>query len=170
MLIDFQIFKWLVDIKVIPNTQKLQIRGDGQIEANEEIMNIIRNGTIFTEIIRSLRRKTQQSLGIRLQSPSNLRQLKNANTSAVRLYNWNIIIETLSHLHYEIENDTKTLIVAGDEDVAMQILKDIYSRILMLDKGIFCSYLIYILLLVFISLLSSQATKAVVDQAQVSQA
>jgi hypothetical protein len=47
----------------------------------------------------------------------NLDKLKDSNTPATRLYNWNIIAEAMKRLNFRLDNDIKSLIVGGDIDM-----------------------------------------------------
>jgi len=51
--------------------------------------------------------------------------LKQVNSTAARLYNWNIIIKALDFLGLEIDSDTKALIVAGDTSIIFNLISDI---------------------------------------------
>ena len=60
---------------------------------------------------------------------SDLHSLKTARTPVARLYNWSVLQGALSNvLHFDIDMDTKALLVAGDTGVALALLSDVVSR------------------------------------------
>ena len=58
---------------------------------------------------------------------SKIDSLKNATTPASKLYNWNLICEALKKLNIIIDQDVKSLIVAGDLDLINEVLREIYK-------------------------------------------
>ena len=56
------------------------------------------------------------------------------NTPGARVYNWNIVAEALAKFNYHIDKDIKDLIVAGDEDMILQTLKDVYKMIMRFNR------------------------------------
>ena len=54
--------------------------------------------------------------------------LEHSNQPQMKLYNWNTISETLkSSFKYNLDPDTKTLIVAGDTDVLSNLLDELHN-------------------------------------------
>ena len=53
--------------------------------------------------------------------------LKDGRSPSIRLGNWNYIAKTIRSIGVEIDADTKALIVAGDSDVVLDILMQIYQ-------------------------------------------
>lgn len=49
--------------------------------------------------------------------------LKNISTPSAKLYNWNILTSAFELFGIEIDSDTKSLIVAGDRDMLIEVLK-----------------------------------------------
>ena len=52
--------------------------------------------------------------------------LRDANSPAVRLGNWNFISKAIKQIGVDIDADTKALIVAGDSDVVLDILLQVH--------------------------------------------
>jgi len=134
MLIDYDIFKWLTTQKIIERPEKPNVRADGKVEVDEKTKALIQNGIIFSKIIRILKRNAENTSKFPLQTPPNLKQLKEMNTPGARVYNWNIITEALAKFNYIIDKDIKDLIVAGDEDMAIDTLKDVYKMLMRFNK------------------------------------
>ena len=60
---------------------------------------------------------------------NDLHSLKTAHTPVARLYNWSVLQGALSSvLRFDIDMDTKALLVAGDTGVALALLSDVVSR------------------------------------------
>ncbi len=57
-----------------------------------------------------------------------MKSLKHSFTPPGRLYNWNIIQEALEKLDIIVDNDVKSLIVARDNDMIDEVLKQIYDK------------------------------------------
>lgn len=53
--------------------------------------------------------------------------LKDVNSTAAKLYNWNILIKALETLQIKIDSDMKALIIAGDRSLISEILKAMYQ-------------------------------------------
>ena len=66
---------------------------------------------------------------IQAQGNSDLQTLKTGRTPVARLYNWSVLQGALSSvLHFDIDMDTKALLVAGDTGVALALLSDVVAR------------------------------------------
>ncbi|OMJ69095.1 hypothetical protein SteCoe_33282 [Stentor coeruleus] len=55
-----------------------------------------------------------------------INSLKDTNSSAAKLYNWNILIKALESIDVNVDSDMKALIIAGDRPLVADILKAIY--------------------------------------------
>lgn len=53
--------------------------------------------------------------------------MKASNTPQVKLFNWNIIIKQLSKLDIQVDNDTKSLVIAGDLPFTNEVLVQLYN-------------------------------------------
>jgi hypothetical protein len=134
MLIDYEVYKWLILHKIVPKPEHPHVRADGKVEADDTIRKMIQNGTIFSKIIRILKNQQETASNFPIITPPNLKQLKEMNTPGARVYNWNIIAESLSKFNYTIDKDIKDLIVAGDEDMILATLKDVYKLVMRFNK------------------------------------
>jgi hypothetical protein len=124
--LDSEIYKWLVSINVIQQTNKHKQLQNGKFEIDQESSKMLENGFKFAEIVRSL----AKLLGDGSSTPSNLptlNSLKNQNTSAARLYNWNIISDALKKIGLTMDPDIKSLLVVGDPQMINEFLKDMYD-------------------------------------------
>ena len=55
--------------------------------------------------------------------------MKSNNLPSARLYNWNVISETMKKLGINMDPDIKSQIVQGDSDMLNEYLKDLYDSI-----------------------------------------
>ena len=79
----------------------------------------LENGLLFAKILRNYDAKGN----------ADLQTLKTARTPVARLYNWSVLQGALSSiLHFEIDMDTKALLVAGDTGVGLALLTDVVTR------------------------------------------
>ncbi len=134
MLIDYEIFKWLIDSQVLPRPERPHVRADTKVELDGRSADLIKNGMIFIKIIRILKRQAQSVSKLPLQTPPNLKQMKDANTPGAKVYNWNIVVEALAKMNYRVDADIKALIIAGDEDMILEVLKEVYRFIMKFNK------------------------------------
>lgn len=62
----------------------------------------------------------------RLSTPfPEINSLKDANSTAAKLYNWNTLIKVLETIEVPVDSDMKALIIAGDRAIVAEILKAI---------------------------------------------
>ena len=54
--------------------------------------------------------------------------LKHAQTPAAKLYNWNIMSQALELVGIILDPDTKSLIIAGDREMLIEVLSQIYTE------------------------------------------
>ena len=59
--------------------------------------------------------------------PNELNSLKRVANAASKLYNWNVLVTTLDAFGIVIDPDTKALIVAGDQEMVVEVLSQIYA-------------------------------------------
>jgi len=52
--------------------------------------------------------------------------MQEIHTPAARLYNWTLLTETFKQYHIIIDDDLKTLLIAGDLEITYEILKEIH--------------------------------------------
>ena len=141
MLIDYEIYKWLIDNNVLPRPEQPPVRADTKVALDEKTSKLIQNGTIFVKLIRILKRHAQTISKLPLQTPPNLKQLKDTNSAGARVYNWNIIIDALGKMNYRVDGDIKTLIIAGDEDMILEVLKEVHRLIMKFNKVYFVLFI-----------------------------
>ena len=56
-----------------------------------------------------------------MRAPQNLKEI---HTPAAKLYNWSLLAESFKQYHIVIDDDLKTLLIAGDLEIIYEILKE----------------------------------------------
>lgn len=56
---------------------------------------------------------------------SKFAQLKEANTTSAKLFNWNMILKEVDKLGISVDSDSRGLVIAGDVDMILDILKKV---------------------------------------------
>jgi len=59
MLLDYDLYKWLVQHKIIPRAEKPHVRADGRVELDEFTNKIIQNGVIFIKLVKILKKQNE---------------------------------------------------------------------------------------------------------------
>ena len=127
MLIGIDIYKWLTSNSVILNPNKPAAQSNGKIELDLDLSKEFENGQIFAKIVKILKRNVEMKSRIAIATPPNFSQFKDADSPAAKLYNWNIITDFLLKINFKLDNDIKSLIIAGDTDMIIELLKDLYE-------------------------------------------
>ena len=60
--------------------------------------------------------------------PEKLPRLKETVTPAGKLYNWNTLADLYKTIDVKIDNDVKSLIIAGDLDMMNELLRQVYRN------------------------------------------
>jgi CH-like domain in sperm protein len=129
LLLDPEIYKWLISLKIIPFNPKHILSSSGKYEIDETTSKNFENGRIFSEIIKHIYSLENKPF------PKTLDNLKEQSTPAARLYNWNVLYENMKHLGFALDPDLKSLLVSGDVQIINEFLKEIYESIsLRLEK------------------------------------
>ena len=58
-----------------------------------------------------------------------LDSLKELYTPAARIYNWNILTEAFKKFNVIIEPDVKSLIISGDREMLLELLKELFDTV-----------------------------------------
>jgi len=119
--LDYEIFHWLLTIKVLKQSLPHQIRKSGKYELDTQTSVQFQNGKKFFEIGLNLSFIAEKSLNIEKFA------LKDGNTQTIRHYNWNILTNLYQEIGITIDKDIKNLIVSGDLEIINEFLKDIYA-------------------------------------------
>ena len=59
--------------------------------------------------------------------------LKNTKSNSAKLYNWKLILQALSQIGMDIDQDSRDLIISGDKDFTLELLEGIYKHYSSLD-------------------------------------
>lgn len=119
LLLDYEVFHWLVAIKALKQSLPHQIRNHGKYELDSQTSAQFQNGRKFLEIA--------QALSYIADRPLSAPVLKEGNTQTIRLQNWNLISPVYQDLGVPIEKEIKELIVSGDLQIINEFLKDVYA-------------------------------------------
>lgn len=123
LCLDSEIYKWLISLNILSKSTKYNILTNGKYEMDDITTKKFENGKIFSELIKVLSPT---------ESKTNLKQLENlkeSNTAASRLYNWNILYENLKKIGVNLDQDIKALLVSGDIQIINELMKDVYDSI-----------------------------------------
>lgn len=124
MQINTEIYTWLVNSNFISSDAR-KVNQD-LFELSKEQVTLFESGLVFGKIIKKL--SQIQSLATRkpdIAFPT-LDTLKDTNSPASRIFNWNILIDCFKKLNIKVEQEIKSLIVGGDNGVIIEILKEVY--------------------------------------------
>ena len=127
LIIEKEIFEWLVKIEVIKINQISQQVPSGKIALDENTSSQFMCGVLIAKVLSKLASFYPKRFEKPLANQTGLNTLKNGITPSAKLHNWNILCETLKRLFITIDHDTKSLIVAGDFELVHSVLKDLYS-------------------------------------------
>ena len=119
--IDYEIFQWLVTIKVLKQSLPHQLKKSGKYELDTQTSVQFQNGKKFFEIGLNLSFLAEKSI------PIEKFVLKDGNTPTIRHYNWNILTNLFQEIGISVDKDIKNLIVQGDAEIINEFLKDIYA-------------------------------------------
>eukprot|EP01012_Entosiphon_sulcatum_P031905 TRINITY_DN40626_c0_g1_i1.p1 TRINITY_DN40626_c0_g1~~TRINITY_DN40626_c0_g1_i1.p1 ORF type:complete len:609 (-),score=105.71 TRINITY_DN40626_c0_g1_i1:25-1851(-) len=96
----------------------VQICSDGSVQLTQAALQEATNGGILYRLLCSIFHKDEKA-------PA----LQAASTAQARLYNWNLLQSMLQQRGYKLENDVKTLIVAGDTEILLDTLRDVQNHL-----------------------------------------
>ena len=126
LILDSDIFNWLISLGLVKSSNAIKLNSNNKCELDENITQQFGTGLIFSKIVEKII-KLQPSNKQDSHMLSKIDSLKNATTPASKLYNWNLICEALKKLNIIIDQDVKSLIVAGDLDLINEVLREIYN-------------------------------------------
>lgn len=125
--LDNEIFKWLASLNVIAPSPKFKVLSNGKYELDELTTRVFENGLKFADLIKYLFPVImEENNPLPLKT---LQSLKDQNTPASRLYNWNILYEILKKMGVNLDPEIKSLLVKGDLPMINEFLKDIFENI-----------------------------------------
>ena len=127
LIIDKEIFEWLVSIEVIKSNQISQQVPSGRIALDQATTTQFMTGLLFSKLLARIASLYPKKFERPLANQSGLNALKNATTPSGKLHNWNIICEALKKICISVDHDSKTLILAGDFERVNGVLKEIFN-------------------------------------------
>jgi hypothetical protein len=96
------------------------------ISLNRESTALFANGVVFAKLLNTFAAeeaaKTPGTQAVPLEVKDSVKQMS-------KLYNWNVLVPALAKYNIHLDSDTKALIVAGDLDVAVTIMKELKTRL-----------------------------------------
>ncbi|CAG9311360.1 unnamed protein product [Blepharisma stoltei] len=131
MEVDEHLFNFLTQANLLENSQSSP---KPPYTIHELDLHIFEIGLGVVPLINQLLNSMKQSTRDRFGVPD-FSALRNSNTASSRLFNWNLIIKALQSLEIPIDSDMKALIVAGDKQVVIEVIKMIYKATLKNNNG-----------------------------------
>ena len=126
LILDSDLFNWLISLGLLKSSNAIKQNNNNKCELDANISQQFATGIIFSKIVEKIL-KLQSN---KKQDPyilSNIDSLKNNSTPASKLYNWNIICEALKKMNVAVDQDIKSLVVAGDLDLINELLREVYK-------------------------------------------
>lgn len=123
-----EIYDWLSNWQLLKATQIAQQLPNGKVVLDEPTTNQFLNGAIVSKILQKMIENNSKTTDKGLPLLTNVEGLKTAMTPSSKLYNWNVIFTSLKKIGINVEQDVKSLIVAGDADMINDILRDIHNK------------------------------------------
>ena len=122
MEVSEEIYQFLVDMKLLPPSQRPTKLGSYKID--QKTTKKFENGYAFPLIIKRL-----QQAKLNLDKPktpiSELNDLKQVTSPSTKLYNWNIISRAMDGMGIPLNQDYKSLIVAGEISAMENVLQQL---------------------------------------------
>ena len=109
---------WLVGLGVIADDD-LEGPPDTDVPLTRAAAAGFENGSRVAQLLQLLEVGADPSQG--------LSTIKDVQTPVARLYNWNILLPLLHHRGVEVDADMKVLIVAGDDDIVIDVLNQLHA-------------------------------------------
>ncbi|EGR33928.1 hypothetical protein IMG5_030700 [Ichthyophthirius multifiliis] len=123
MQIDHKIYKWLGNHKIIGISDKIQgVNAKGIYELDINITKQLENGIKIAQLLNKINQNNHSYIG-----QLTIDKLKDSDNPASRLYNWNLINEAMKKMGISLDQDVKSLIVAGDTQMLAEVIKDLYD-------------------------------------------
>ena len=125
--LDNEIYKWLLSLNIISPSPKFKLLSNGKYELDDPTSQLFENGLKFVDLIKCLFPLIMEEANP--AALKTLQSLKEQNTPASRLYNWNILYEILKKMGVNLDAEIKSLLVKGDLPMLNEFLKDVYENI-----------------------------------------
>ena len=114
------VLSWLRDSNVLQYPPSLQ---NSRYCIHEQDAQAFELGLRFVPLIKRIIKAINHSERLSTPYPE-INSLKDANSTAAKLYNWNTLIKVLETIDISVDSDMKALIVAGDRAIVGEILKN----------------------------------------------
>eukprot|EP01050_Picozoa_sp_SAG11_P022494 SAG11_NODE_4268_length_1976_cov_1.692595_1_plen_598_part_01 len=116
-MVPLDVWDWLQSRSIVAENEGERLQGGIALVDQETKLG---NGLMFAKLIAFFDDGSAEH---------DLKSLKTARTPVGRLYNWSVLQGALSLvLHFNMDMDTKALLVAGDTGVALALLSDVVAR------------------------------------------
>lgn len=124
MKVSAQIYNWLTKAKVVRN--QIESDEENKYVLDEETSNLLENGLEFAKLIKRLN-MIQNRLDREVTPMPEINSLSEVKSPASKLYNWKILSTALDEFGIKVDPDSRSLIIAGDREIVIEILKQIYQ-------------------------------------------
>eukprot|EP00831_Metopus_contortus_P046539 TRINITY_DN37390_c0_g1_i1.p1 TRINITY_DN37390_c0_g1~~TRINITY_DN37390_c0_g1_i1.p1 ORF type:complete len:176 (-),score=39.37 TRINITY_DN37390_c0_g1_i1:63-590(-) len=116
------IYLWLSSFGIVKKNE-VQKQNEGVVELTPEASQQFRVGLKVASVIGNC----VKLKAAKKPKSDKLSQVKDSASPTIRLQNWNIIREALSGLGIPISDEEKSLIISGDQQMIVELLKTIYQ-------------------------------------------
>ncbi|KRX04789.1 Armadillo-type fold [Pseudocohnilembus persalinus] len=136
--LDFEVFKWLQQRNIFTHhnqnqnkknqqnqQQQYYLQNNGKVEIDDQTSKQFENGVKVAQLIQELSVEIPQTTAL---PPLNLDKLKDSSNPAARVYNWNLIQNSMNIIGIPADLDLKQLIVSGDREMINEFIKDIQQK------------------------------------------
>lgn len=124
MEISAELYNWLCSAGVAESGMSPD--ENSLIKLEEKDAEMLENGLNFTPLIKRLNKVINHLEREQTPMPE-INTLKEVKTPASKLYNWKILSTALENFGLVIDSDTRSLIIAGDRDMVVDVLQQIYN-------------------------------------------
>lgn len=132
MEVDFDLFQRLVNANAIDRKKAQEITDDQRdiesetVVLDRDVTSLLENGVIVARYLEhAIGLLQQEKVNTNGTDISKLQQMKNTTTAPAKLFNWNVILKEIEKLGIDIDSDSRGLIIAGDLDMVLDLLKRI---------------------------------------------
>lgn len=124
MEINAELYSWLRSAGVIQ--EDLDLNEEGLYALPEDKSDQLESGLGFGTILKRLN-KAKNRLEREITPMPELNTLKEVKSPAAKLYNWKILSSVLQLMGIVVDPDSRSLIVAGDRQIVIEVLKQIFE-------------------------------------------
>jgi len=128
VVLDKEIYQWLLALEAIKVSTYAKELENGKIELDPAITSYFSSGLVFSKLLHQIVKTLPKNT---TPDPPNLKSLdtmKFSQTAASKIYNWNVVLESLKKLEVNVDNDIKNLIINGDLDMVNDLLKEVHTH------------------------------------------